>query len=221
MLQPMMTTHQPTDTVGKILGAALAEFVEVGYHAATVRRIAVRAGVSVPTLYVYVESKQYLLMELCKGAMEELFEVCERAIEKAGKGVIDRFCALLREHIRYHATNQLESFISNSELRSLIPSNRKIIVALRDRHQRLFSDLIMQGVEEGIFHVDELELATKSIVSIANDVAIWYRKSGRLSPDEIADHLVKYSLDLVRASGDCEWRVQMHDADSVRSASFK
>lgn len=48
----------------RILHAANAEFAEAGYQAATMARIATRAGVAVQTVYFNFRSKSFLLREL-------------------------------------------------------------------------------------------------------------------------------------------------------------
>ena len=57
-------------TVSKILRAAAQVFAEEGY-AATTDRVAIRAGVSVGSLYQYFPNKDALLLELAQAHLEE------------------------------------------------------------------------------------------------------------------------------------------------------
>jgi AcrR family transcriptional regulator len=63
----------------EILDAAKQLFVEHGYNATTIRRIAGRVGISSTGLYVYFADKNAILAEICdvtfKGLIEELDEV--------------------------------------------------------------------------------------------------------------------------------------------------
>ena len=52
-----------------LLALALDEIVEHGYDGTSVRKIANRAGVTVPALYYHFENKQAMLRELLDHAM--------------------------------------------------------------------------------------------------------------------------------------------------------
>ena len=81
-----------TETRRRLLGAAGHEFAARGYHAATVTRIAARAGVTVPTLYLAWGSKRALLRAHLEAALagnpdtpyaEELPHLVAAAMENA------------------------------------------------------------------------------------------------------------------------------------------
>lgn len=60
------------ETKRRILEAATIEFAERGYHGATVRSIARRAGVNVAMIGYYFESKAGLYREVLKNHLDEL-----------------------------------------------------------------------------------------------------------------------------------------------------
>ena len=49
----------------EILHAAKELFLEQGYDATTIRRIADRVGISAPALYLYFKDKEALMLALC------------------------------------------------------------------------------------------------------------------------------------------------------------
>lgn len=55
---------RPTDTVGSLLEAAVAEVADSGFDGLTVRAVARRAGLSPATAYSYFRSKEHLLTEV-------------------------------------------------------------------------------------------------------------------------------------------------------------
>jgi AcrR family transcriptional regulator len=73
--EPKLTRHQEaaaasrTETRRRLLHAAEAEFTERGYAAATVAKIAARAGVTVQTLYLAWGSKRALLRAYMEAAL--------------------------------------------------------------------------------------------------------------------------------------------------------
>lgn len=64
----------------EILAAAKALFLEEGYGATTIRKIAERVGVSAPALYLYFKDKDEIMLALCDqtfGHLIELFQGIE------------------------------------------------------------------------------------------------------------------------------------------------
>lgn len=56
----------------EILQAAKELFLEEGYEATTIRRIADRVGISAPALYLYFRDKEALLLALCDQTFDRL-----------------------------------------------------------------------------------------------------------------------------------------------------
>ncbi len=65
----------------EILQAAKDLFLEQGYDATTIRRIADRVGVSAPALYLYFQDKEQMMLALCDQTFGHLIESVEE-IEK-------------------------------------------------------------------------------------------------------------------------------------------
>jgi tetracycline repressor-like protein len=92
--------------------------------------------------------------------------------------------------IRFHAENQHEALIGNSELRALSAPKRRSIVALRSRYQSRLEGLVQAAVDAGRITVPDVKLAAFAGVAICVHVASWYRPDGRLPLDEIEKVLV-------------------------------
>ena len=58
----------------EILQAAKELFLELGYEATTIRRIADRVGVSAPALYLYFQDKEQMMLALCDQTFGYLIE---------------------------------------------------------------------------------------------------------------------------------------------------
>jgi phenylacetate-CoA ligase len=181
----------------RLLVAALDEFYDVGYHGATVRSIAERAGVSLPTLYNHYPSKQSLLVRLCHSTMDDLYEASTKALRAAEGGPEAHFRALTTVHVDHHVHRQKDSFVATTELRSLSTAVRREIIFKRDRQQRLFDNVVLSGIGSGVFHVIEPLAASRAIVTMCTSVAQWYRPYGPLTPDQIAQLYVNYGLQML------------------------
>ena len=76
---------------GEVLQAAMALLTETGDEAAvSVRAVAQRVGVSVPSIYLHFADKRALIDAVC----EEVFEALHQRLRAAGEGATDPFSAL-------------------------------------------------------------------------------------------------------------------------------
>lgn len=99
---PPETASDPSRAA--ILRATRDLLVREGYHSLTMRKIAERAGCSVGTLYLHVDSKDALLHALLDTAFSQLYD----AMTAAADGVDDpedRLRALIRAYITFGLAN--------------------------------------------------------------------------------------------------------------------
>jgi AcrR family transcriptional regulator len=142
-----MIEHVSSGLIGKdpralssdeaILLAALLRFVEKGYHGATIREVAQRSGVSVAGLYHHFPSKLELLERLIDKTMDDLIATTENAQADARFDPAAQLESVVVAHVFFHCHRPEESFVGNSELRSLSDDGRRRIVGKRDRQQRI------------------------------------------------------------------------------------
>jgi hypothetical protein len=59
---------------------------------------------------------------------------------------------------------------------------------MRDDYEDLVESIITEGVEQGIFHVSDIKLATFALLGALNWIPHWYSPEGPLSPETIAEH---------------------------------
>jgi AcrR family transcriptional regulator len=180
-----------------VLAAAVDAMAEHGYHGTSVRDIGERAGMSAAALYHYFPSKQALLFTIMDRGIDELIRLSEEARTGAPDDPAERLRALVRVHVLRHIERQRESFLGNTELRSLEGPAREAVVAKRDHQMRLFYDVVHDGVEGGSFRTPFPVEAARSIVNMSTAVAAWYRKTGPLSPEEIAHRYAELALEMV------------------------
>ena len=114
----------------EILDAAKQLFVEEGYAATTIRRIAAKLGVSSTALYVYFPDKDAILVEICDatfaGLIAELDDVRRDATDP-----LDALAKSLERYIRFglrHPNEYELTFVArrSKELENLKPKNEKL-----------------------------------------------------------------------------------------------
>jgi AcrR family transcriptional regulator/DNA-binding transcriptional regulator YdaS (Cro superfamily) len=185
-------------TLDPVLHAAIDEMVEVGYHAASIRTIADRCGMSVSAVYTHYDSKQHILMAIHELCMSETLERA-RAARDQGTGPVERF-ALLIEHLALVHTNRRElAFIGATEMLSLGPENLHTITRLRTEVQRMVDCEVDAAVEAGRFRVDHPRDASRAVITMCTAIPTWWHPGGTLSPTQVAERYVDFALNLMRA----------------------
>jgi AcrR family transcriptional regulator len=93
------------ETRTRILAAAMEQFRERGFQAATMREIAERAGVATGAAYYYFDSKDAIVLAFYDQATEELGPALEKALA-GGKDLRTRLLALLDAKLAFFAPNR-------------------------------------------------------------------------------------------------------------------
>jgi AcrR family transcriptional regulator len=180
-----------------IRAAALQLFWERGYHGTSVRQIARAAETAVANVYHYFPRKLDILYEIIDGAQTALQRSTQAAVEAAAEDPVSQLMAVVSAHVRFHVEFQRESFIGNSEMRSLPPALVRRYVDKRDAQQAMFARPLAAGIESGVFRVSYPRETVLGMVTMCTSVALWYRPDGDLAPDEIVEHFTQLVLQMV------------------------
>lgn len=188
-------THEPVGAPA-ILKHALAAIEEHGYHGTTVRDIARRVGVTVPTLYYHFENKQAILVELLMSSMELLLARCRVALAEAGKNPADRFVALITAIVEFMAKGGSHGLL-DSEIRSLEPANRTKYIALRDELETQLHGIIADGIAQRAFTTPYPIETGRAVLTMCHSVPRWFNHTGPLTPQQLAERYVTIALNAV------------------------
>src|SRR3954466_11577999 len=139
--------------------AGLRLIFEHGYAAMSLRDLAAEVGIQVGSLYNHISTKQELLFDLVQDHVNALLRQLDLALE-GKQGPEQKLRAFVAFHVTYHMSRKREVFIANSELRSLEPKNYEAIVALRGAYEQRLAGILAEGVSEGVFEVDDIQVAT-------------------------------------------------------------
>ncbi|GLH75349.1 TetR family transcriptional regulator [Bradyrhizobium sp. SSBR45G] len=176
-------SHGPT-TMEAIRKAGLRLIFQHGYAAMSLRQLAAEVGIQPGSLYNHISTKQELLSDLIQDHINDLLRELELVLRDK-HGPVARLRAFVAFHVSYHMTRKREVFIANSELRSLEPRNYAAVVALRGAYERRLTDILADGVAEGVFEVVDVQVATFAIIALLTGLCSWYRPGGRLTKDAI------------------------------------
>ena len=182
----------------RVLEAALVAFGERGFHAVTVREIANRAKINVSSVYWHVPSKEEVLFELCLIGHESHAQAYTEAMAAAGPDPRERFIAFTDSHIRTHITYRMMARVSNRELHCLNAAHHRRIQVFRDRRS-ILEDLIVEGVEAGVFDAEDTWLAATTVLGLGHRVCEWWTPQIGVPSEVVVQGLVDHALRVVGA----------------------
>jgi AcrR family transcriptional regulator len=170
----------------RIEEAALELFFRKGYAGSSIRELAVESDIATATLFHYFPSKLAILECILHRAIDDLArELDERLAQVTDPQT--RLRIAITVLVVQHCEKQAASFVAQSELRSLSPDEAARIKAKRVRVQRIFDAAVQGGVKSGAFHCDHPLETSRAILNMGTQVAVWYQRDGRLTPQQLAD----------------------------------
>jgi len=181
------------------LTAALAAFLEFGYHGATMRDIAQRAGLSVPGVYHYYRSKQEMLVAILDVTMTDLLGRTTAA-RAEGRDPVERFALIVECLALFHTHRRELGFVGASEMRSLVPAERARVASARRAQQRMVDEEVEQACRTGLFAVARPHEAGRAVVTMCTALPQWFSGTGPATAEEVAEQYVQFALDLVRST---------------------
>jgi AcrR family transcriptional regulator len=153
------------------------------------------------SLYHHVASKQEILLAILDKALDMLIEYIEQVTvqplppDDRLRLAMDAYLMAMLEHHDLAAVLLLEH-------RSLEPQYQLRHIPRRDRFERLWRDLIQEGVDQGIYFTPDPALATRYLLGVMNWTITWYRPDGTLSPSELSQQFTQLFINglMVRPS---------------------
>jgi AcrR family transcriptional regulator len=176
-----------------ILQSAAQVFRQKGFHGASMADIAEAVQLQKASLYHHFSSKQEILLELLDRALqmvtEHMAEVMAREISADQK-----LRLAMRTYLKTLSEQGDLVSVLLLEFRSLEPDFFARHVPNRDRFERMWRDLIQQGVDEGAFYCDNVSMASRGLLGAMNWTVTWYRRNGPMTMEQIADYFADLFL---------------------------
>src|SRR4051794_37464743 len=179
------TTDTPRRT--QIEEAASALFRERGYAATSVRDIAQALNLQGGSLYAHMASKEDVLWAIVSRAADRFNSEVGPIASDHSRAPADRLRAMIHAHVGVVTSIQKDAAVFLHEWRFLSAERRTQMSARRDAYEALFRETISDGVARGEFRKVDARLTTMAILSALNGIPTWYRPTGALTADQIAD----------------------------------
>jgi len=162
-----------------VVDATAHVFAERGYHATTIAALLEQTGLSAGALYHYVTGRDELLDPLLERAQEIL--AADRAPEAQLRELLRAWLAHIERHLDHMRVFQQERHVIERDPRW------QEIRAKRLAFERLLDGLLAQAEESGALAIPNRRLALFALLGMVNYTPTWFRPSGRLPAEEIAD----------------------------------
>lgn len=138
----------------EILDTAQQMFFTQGYDKTSIQAIIDALGIAKGTFYHYFKSKADLLDQLAKRMAEQLLEQVAKEVEQSSGNGLEKLNLVIKK------SNELKSGQSDFILMLLEVMNKEENWIMRDKIKEhsiqitlpLLTEIILQGVREGIFH---------------------------------------------------------------------
>ncbi|WP_067930866.1 TetR/AcrR family transcriptional regulator [Alicyclobacillus kakegawensis] len=177
----------------QILEAASVLFSTKGYHGTTIRDIADESGLLSGSLYAHIRTKEDLLFEITDAVADAFLERLTPIVESQAAPE-EKFRSALAAHVAVVSDNLPAGAVFCHEWRALGDERRSVIQAKRDAYERLWDQIIQEGVARGDFAPELARFSRIVTLSVANWLYQWYHPDGDLNPDQVSEALADVIL---------------------------
>lgn len=178
-------------TTEQVIDAATAVFLEKGFENSTISDIAREAKISKPTIYQYVEGKQWLLdriMALMCSAMEESALVVYQT--KAPAPV--RLCWMIQLHLEFAVRYRNSYRVTLTEQSALSPHARDEFRLWARRTRGQFADLLADCRRDGAFDwPGDIDVAANLLMSTVNSTHRWFHVDSQTTEVMVLDSVFR------------------------------
>ena len=175
----------------QILDGALNVFKEKGFHKATMRAIARESGVTIGSLYDYIEKKEDILFLAHEEAAGRIQSQIRDCMEKEGD-LLTRFSNGIKLGIKLHWEYRNEIVLMYREVAELSPEDRAIIYDMERSLITLYEEILKQGMAEGVFRETNAFILANAFTLIFATVALKRWNLREHSPEELSEVLVDF-----------------------------
>jgi len=151
----------------QIVDAAVRLFVDKGFHKTTTREIARVSGLSIGSLYEYIQSKEDVLYLVCETIHSAIRERLEKnlQVQSDGKTQIEQ---AINEYFQVCDEMADMILLIYQETNSLPPDSLRYVLQDEERITHIFRDILEQGVENGTIKIRD----GKTLTIMAHTIAV-------------------------------------------------
>ncbi len=196
--QDQTVSNARNEIMETILAAAATLFRAQGYASTSMQEIADAVGLSRPALYYHFKNKEELLGSLVEGITVRTQREAARIAESAGgtdhaetlRTMVRAQALWILRHPQHFAVVQRDENSLPEHLRAIQDGAKRDLLDS-------FRKLIATGVQAGQFRQVEPTIAALCMFGMCNATIQWFRPTGQLSEDQVADLIADMATAMV------------------------
>jgi len=182
----------------RILEEARQLFFEQGYQGTTLDEVARQLEVTKPFIYSHFANKAALLGEISERGTARCLEAVTRA-HASNTDPETKLREAITEFVQVVIDHQANIAVYFREQQYVPAASAARISEMQGEFDRTLAAILQEGADQGIFHVNDVKIATLAIGGMISWMFNWYRANGRLSDAELREtmlSLVRNLLDI-------------------------
>jgi len=179
------------DNLIRIIDATLAICSKKSFQAMSIRDLSAESGLSRGALYSYFTNKEELLVLIQTQGREIAHQVLTEQIAQ-GRDPLEKLRLAIQSHIYLSEAMRSWFYFTYIEARNLPKDEQKRAIESELQTEKIFIDIINEGVKEQVFRDDNVVLAAAVIKAMLQDWYLkrWKYRSRKVSVDEYADFVI-------------------------------
>lgn len=175
----------------KIIDATLDICSKRSFQAMSIRDLSAASGLSRGALYSYFTSKEELLILILTQGRQIAYQVLNQQIP-ADSNPRQKLRAAIKTHIYLSEAMHTWFYFNYIEARNLPKAEQKRAIEGELETEKIFIDIIEEGVKDGVFTGENVTLVAAVIKAMLQDWYLkrWKYKSRKISVDEYADFVI-------------------------------
>jgi AcrR family transcriptional regulator len=172
-----------------LLNSAVKVFADKGFHATSMREISRESGMSLAGIYHYVTGKTELLYLIQDRCFAQVISGARAAISRELTPA-ERLRAFIRHHVEFFTAHMDEMKVLSHEEDELTGTMRAQVRRQKREYVSLLLDLLEQVTQSGV----NRQVAAYALFGMMNWIYTWYKPTGPVSPDQLAEDLTHLFL---------------------------
>jgi AcrR family transcriptional regulator len=186
----------------RLLAEATRLFAKQGFDRTSVQEIVEAAGVTKGAMYHYFGSKDDLLHEIYGRVLRDQTERLEKFAASEAPAS-RRLKAAAADVVITTIENMDDVKIFGQSMHLLSPGKQRAVRAERRRYHEQFRALIEEGQRDRQFRTDvPADLVVDYFFGSVHHLGVWYRRNGKLSPAEVAEHYANLLLSSLKETAE-------------------
>jgi AcrR family transcriptional regulator len=170
----------------EVYAKAAMLFKENGYLNTSVNQIAQELGIQKGSLYYYITDKETLLFDILDRTMDNMLDLVGN-LPSHDLSPDEKLKHVIRAHI-VNAVKYLNEFSALlHDTKYLPPDQRKIILLKRKQYEKIFVQIIEEGISKKIFVNYDTKMVAYMILGSCNWLYQWFSPKGSMSSRKIAE----------------------------------